>query len=164
MKYISISILIVCIFINGCQPNSHKQIQVKKSIESPIEITRWKSPRHMYSDHDNNLLVIQYVGNKDVINNKYAQFNKDKVYYFINNKHELRIFNDKTKSILLSVPSFKHRPLQAKWINTKLIYLEVYFNPHFGVYWLFDVEKEKVIISELENDGVQAYQQVHGSK
>lgn len=164
MKHISIALLIICLFINGCQSGSKRQIQAGKNVESPADISSWKSPRHMYSSYDNDLLIVQYVKNKDSENNEHAKFNVDKVYYFVNNGNELRIFNDKSKSLLLTIPEFKHRRLHAKWINAKLIYVEMYFNPHFGVYWLFDVEKEKVIVSELENDGLQAYQQVHDPK
>jgi inhibitor of cysteine peptidase len=55
--------------------------------------------------------------------------------------------------LTLRVPGFANRPLEARWINAKLLYLELWFNPHNGAYWIYDVEKEKVLTRELLNDG-----------
>ena len=62
---------------------------------------------------------------------------------------------DTGKSYLLrfTVPAFDWRPLSARWINAKLLYLELWFNPHYGAYWLYDVEQEKILGHELLNDG-----------
>ena len=32
----------------------------------------------------------------------------------------------------------------ARWINPKLLYAEVSFDPHSGAYWVYDVEAQKV--------------------
>ncbi len=62
----------------------------------------------------------------------------------------------------LSVPDYPHRLLRARWVNPKLIYLEVFFNPHYGAYWIFDVEKQAAVAYELQNDGWDAFVQCHG--
>ena len=51
------------------------------------------------------------------------------------------------------VPAFDWRPLSAHWINAKLLYLEVWFNPHYGAWWLYDVDREQILAHELQNDG-----------
>jgi hypothetical protein len=64
----------------------------------------------------------------------------------------------------LSVPKYVGRPLVVKWINPKLIYIDISFNPHYGAYWVYDVETEKIVINEIENDGWDAYQQCTGQE
>ena len=50
-----------------------------------------------------------------------------------------------------------HRQLKATWVNPKLAYLEMWFNPHFGAYWLYDAEKQRVVYKQLENDGINEW-------
>jgi len=35
----------------------------------------------------------------------------------------------------------------ARWINPKLLYAEVSFDPHSGAYWVYDVEAQKVVVT-----------------
>ena len=54
------------------------------------------------------------------------------------------------------------RPMTAKWINAKLLIVEISINPHAGFYWIFDVERGKVLWSEGEIDGNQWWTQCKG--
>lgn len=54
----------------------------------------------------------------------------------------------------------KHRPLRARLINDKLIYLEMWANPHFGAYWIYDLQQKRILVRELQNDGAQASRQL----
>lgn len=65
----------------------------------------------------------------------------------------IEVRTGKPKRLVLSVPKFSHRPLNARWVNAKLLYLELWFNPHNGAYWIYDVERERVLTRELLNDG-----------
>lgn len=84
-------------------------------------------------------------------------------YYFVMSDLEspssVNVFTDKTYSLKMSVKSLEHRPLSAKWVNSKILFIEVSINPHRSAYWLFDVEKEQVISTEFEDDGeIEWYQ------
>ena len=61
----------------------------------------------------------------------------------------------------MSVSEYSHRPLTAKWINAKLLLVELSINPHAGAYWIVDVEKELVVATEAEHDGTAAWNQCH---
>jgi hypothetical protein len=49
--------------------------------------------------------------------------------------------------------------MKAKWVNPKLLFIEMWFNPHYGAYWIFDVEQERVTLRELQHDGLDAWRQ-----
>ena len=41
----------------------------------------------------------------------------------------------------------------ARWINSKLVHIQRYFNPSFGHYCLYDAHARKVILEEFITDG-----------
>ncbi len=65
----------------------------------------------------------------------------------------LLVLRGRQSALSLSVPSYSERPLEARWLNAKLLYLELWFNPRNGVYWIFDVEQERLVLHELMQDG-----------
>lgn len=67
----------------------------------------------------------------------------------------LLVLRGRQPSLTMSVPAYAGRPLEARWLNAKLLYLELWFNPHNGAYWIFDVERERLVIHELMHDGRQ---------
>ncbi len=84
---------------------------------------------------------------------------EERGYSFFFDKSETAIIVDKAGRYLrLSVPRYGHRPFKAHWINSKLLYLEQSFNPHYGAYWIFDVERERIVTHELTDDGYKAYE------
>jgi hypothetical protein len=54
--------------------------------------------------------------------------------------HRVWVMPVDNAAIELSVPTFAHRPLQAHWVNDKLLYLELVVNPRAGVFWLIDLD------------------------
>ncbi len=57
-------------------------------------------------------------------------------------------------ALKISVPAFSKRPLDVRWLNAKLLYIELWFDLHNGAYWIFDIERETMIASEYMNDGM----------
>ena len=51
----------------------------------------------------------------------------------------ISIFTDKSYSLRLSIPPLKYRPLNAKWVNPKILLIKLSINPRRSAYWLFDV-------------------------
>lgn len=49
----------------------------------------------------------------------------------------------------------------VEWINEKLIYIEPWWNPLQGVYFIYDVEQEKIIARELVYNGEKLFEQAH---
>lgn len=56
------------------------------------------------------------------------------------------------------------RPIRARWINEKLLYLELSWNPHAGAYWVFDVDKERIVVSERWLEDILVLQRCYGRK
>lgn len=67
---------------------------------------------------------------------------------------ELLVSRGRQPALKISLPASSHRPLDARWLNAKLLYLEAWFNPHNGAYWILDVELERLVAHELMNDGM----------
>ncbi|NJR16897.1 MAG: hypothetical protein HC785_15080 [Calothrix sp. CSU_2_0] len=84
-------------------------------------------------------------------------------YYFAmsdrDEPNSVNIFADKSYSLKVNIESLKYRPMKAKWVNAKLLFIEVSINPHRSIYWLFDVEKQQVVSAELEEDGEIEWQE-----
>lgn len=153
MKYFYIFLACIVIF-SGCAGNS--------STYMPPDPSNWSKPRHIFSPLQNNLMGVSKIENRKIKNKPEKHYSTDKVYYFVRENgavNSLLVFNSKKKGLRLSIPKYKHRPIRAKWINPKLLYIEVFFNPHYGACWIYDVEREKMIYRELQNDGINAWQQ-----
>ncbi|HEV2665387.1 MAG TPA: hypothetical protein VG324_10765, partial [Blastocatellia bacterium] len=73
------------------------------------------------------------------------------------NLTSVTVFKGGDHLLKINVPQYSYRPLKARWINSKLLYLETWFNPHYGAYWIYDAEREKVITHELMDDGYAAW-------
>ena len=67
----------------------------------------------------------------------------------------LYIFTEREMLIRI-VPSKRdpdYRLRVVKWINEKLLYLEIWWGCVLGTYYVYDVEKEQIIYCEMVNDG-----------
>lgn len=75
------------------------------------------------------------------------------------------VFNERER--LIKIVLKDHYPnfvLDVRWINEKLLYIEVWWGRVLGSYYIFDVEKELVIHKEVINDGTIAFMQWEQSK
>lgn len=112
--------------------------------------------QYIFSSPEQEFLDVAFIPNSDILNIKERNYSVSKSNFFIIKSgptNEILIYTGKEKGIKISVKRYEYRPLSVKWINEKLIYFEVWFNPHFGAYWIYDVIGEKIITHELQNDG-----------
>jgi len=112
--------------------------------------------QYIFSSPQQDLLDVVSIPNSDILNIKERNYSVTKSNFFTlksGQSYEVLIYTGKEKGIKISVKGYEHRPLSVKWINEKLIYFEVWFNPHFGAYWIYDIIGEKPIAYELQNDG-----------
>jgi hypothetical protein len=84
---------------------------------------------------------------------------EDSGNYFVADKTEtsVTVFRGGDYLLKINVPKYSYRPLKARWINSKLLYLQTWFNPRYGAYWIYDVERESVVTHELIDDGYSAW-------
>jgi len=125
-------------------------------------LRRLKAQQPIFSDPDENLLKVRKLKNLTAKESRDKKSSTSGVYYFLEGAAKIIVFNGHDYSLELSVPQYDWRPISARWINPKLIYVSVSFNPHYGAYWIYDVEEGKIIINELDNDGWDAWQQCTG--
>ncbi len=71
------------------------------------------------------------------------------------------IYNERGYLVNLKLLEHSQYEPNIKWINEKLIYVELWWGRILGTYLIFDVEKEQVIYKEMMHDGVLPYQQFH---
>lgn len=118
--------------------------------------------QYIFNSPQQELLDVVSIPNSDILNIKERNYSVSKSNFFTVKSgptNEILIYTGKEKGIKISVKRYEHRPLSGKWINEKLIYFEVWFNPHFGAYWIYDVIGEKIITHELQNDGWASFLQ-----
>lgn len=113
---------------------------------------------YIFSPSDQDLLEVVNIPELDILNidSTARLYNNSRSKFFIIKtgiSNEILILTGNEAGIKLQLKEEKHRPLSANWINEKLIYLEVWFNPHFGAYWIYDIENKKIVMHELQNDG-----------
>ncbi|MEK6653029.1 MAG: hypothetical protein AABY50_08885 [Nitrospirota bacterium] len=140
--------------------NAVSAVQAEESICDWLR--RLKAQQPIFSDvPDENLLMVKKVKNPSAKESRHKTSPSEGIYYFLWKKDDstVIVFVGREYSLELSVPKYDWRPISVKWINPKLIYINIPFNPHYSAYWIYDVEEEKIIIHELENDGWDAWQQ-----
>jgi hypothetical protein len=133
------------------------------------QVRSWPVPRRLFANpdqgkSDQQLLRAEKGKRISVLPDDQHRPSDGGGYFAAEPGNRLRLSTGRDEDVILSVPEFAHRPLAARWINPKLLYLEIWFNPHDGAYWIYDAESEKVLIHELQNDGTDAWQQCHSSQ
>lgn len=81
-------------------------------------------------------------------------------YYFHEDgeSYAIRVFAGGKEDLLIRCDDKPYRPMTAAWINARLLYVEMSNNPRVAVQWIVNVETGKVVLNEIEHDGVQAWQ------
>jgi hypothetical protein len=119
----------------------------------------WKSyPKPFYDQLDSELLRVR-AAEKETEPPPQREFSHNGVYWLAleGRRTEVRLGLAGDRSLRIDVPDYSWRPLEARWVNDKLVYLGVTFNPHAGVYWVFDVVKEKAVLLEHWLEDVDGY-------
>ena len=133
--------------------------------ESVCEQMRtWPAPRPLYARPDRQLLHVEKRQRSAVRPEDQHRPSAGPFYFAMEPGNHIRLSTGTGDDVLLSVPEYADRPLEARWINVKPLYLEVWFNPHSGAYWVYDVESQTVLVNELQNDGRDAWAQCHSGQ
>ena len=135
---------------------------------------KWSEPRIFHStfeDRYNERIVITRTEITD--ETKKHHYSDNKAYWFILQEPDfmksgpwstiIKIFNERDYLINIQLVDHNQYGVKAKWINEKLLYIQVWWGRVLGSYLIYDVEKERVIIKEMLHDGnipFQQYQQV----
>jgi len=154
------SILIICLMI---VLNSASFVQAED--KTCDRLRKLKAPQPFFMDNDDEgLLKVRKVKNPSAKEAQEKTSPASGNYYFIPSYSKGIVFVNRDYSLELSVPEYDFRPLSFGWINPKLIYVDLSLNPNRGAYWIYDVEKEKIILHELDADGWQEWEQCTGKE
>ncbi len=137
---------------------------------------KWKEPRIFHSEfekeYENRIKICRTkLYNKiSEQNEKEKNYSPNKAYWFVVYSPdtmkpgpwstEIRVFNE--RDYIIKIELLDHAAqyvTTTKWINEKLLYIELYWGRVLGTYFIFDAEKEQVIIREMVHDGGIAFQQ-----
>jgi hypothetical protein len=143
---------------------------------------KWKEPRMFHSEFDKNYenrIRISHAQIDEKIllgkNIKERNYSPNKAYWFVANfpdtmkpgpwSTEIRVFNERDYIIKIELVDYAAQYVTTtKWINEKLLYIELWWGRVLGTYFIFDAEKEKVVIREMVHDGGISFQQWQQNK
>ena len=142
---------------------------------------RWKEPRMFHSefdrDYESRIRITQVKVEKKALeeNEKERNYSPNKAYWFVIYSPdtikpgpwstEIRIFNEREYFIKIELLDHAAQYVtKTKWINEKLLYIQLWWGRVLGTYLIFDVEKKKVVIKEMVHDGGIAFQQWQQNK
>ncbi len=146
---------------------------------SPILSTppdKWKEPRIFHAefdkDYENRISVSNVELDKKILeeNEREKNYSPNKAYWYLVNSPdtmkpgpwtaEIIVFNERDYFIEIKLIDYAATyKTTIEWINEKLLYIRFWLGRIAGIYFIFDIEKEKVIIKEMFWDGHQAFQQ-----
>lgn len=157
------------VILTGCAINLRNAKQGHSFHTTP---DNWTESRifHTNIDHhiDKRSNISKVPHNGNVYND--AIFSPNKAYWFSTrdfistdeseNSLIIEIFNERPhlSRIEVSGPYRNFRP-EIRWINQKLLYIEIWWGRVVGTYLIYDVEKEEIVVSEALHDGNIAFQQ-----
>lgn len=134
---------------------------------------KWSEPRTFHSAFDEEFskrivisrVKIKYNGQlkKEFSSNNAYWYHVQSADYHKEGPYTTNILIYNERGYLVSLKLLEHSQYEPniKWINEKLIYVEVWWGRILGTYLIFDVEKEQIIYKEMMHDGVLPYQQYH---
>ena len=136
---------------------------------------KWTEPRTFHSEFEDEFkqrIIISH-GPLDMgLTDKAFSKNKAYWYRFVSPdctksgiwEHVIQIYNERDYLINIEVINPRCGHVRPKWINQKLLYVEIWWGRVLGSYLIFDVESEKVITKEMIHDGGNVFQQHQESK
>jgi hypothetical protein len=78
---------------------------------------------------------------------------------------EIRVFNERDSIIKIELVDHAATYVTSiRWVNEKLLYVQLWWGRILGTYFIFDVEKEKIVIKEMVYDGDIAFEQWQQNK
>lgn len=131
---------------------------------------KWKEPRIYHTSFDKSFDGRITVG-KDIVPVQLTEqhWSSNKTYYFITYSPNFQkkgpwntvisVANESGYFVQVLLTDHKNSSPTAKWINEKLLYIEVWWGRILGTTIIFDVESEKIIHKEMVHWGLIAFQQ-----
>jgi len=129
---------------------------------------RWKKPRIYHTPFDRQFSKQIHIGKNLVSLSKTwtKTWSKNKAYWFAVSDRDtermrqdttISIFNERDHLPQVRLLNHAHSP-KVKWINEKLVYVEVWWGRVLGTTLIYDAERERIVHKEMFRDGTTAFQ------
>jgi hypothetical protein len=147
------------ILIMVCWVASSAYVQASEQKRPPDcdHITSWEQSdadevRLLRINHSNISTLKRYPRPKAPNNTMYKmEHNANRTAYFLEpglKYSKLFVVTANGKTLKLDVPEWTYRPLEAQWLTNNLLKIKMSFNPHAGIYWIFDVNRKRMASSQ----------------
>ena len=70
---------------------------------------------------------------------------------------DIYVFNEREELIHIALIDHDDYERRFEWINEKLLYISIWWGRALGSYYIFDVEKEHLVVKEMMRDGTQPF-------
>jgi len=132
---------------------------------------KWLEPRIFHSDLEDSYesrIQIGRIGREmdDMLG---RVFSPNKAYWFSQTRPNfekegpwstvIRVFNERDSLIAMKIIDHSNYEVKTRWINEKLLYVEMWWGRIVGSYLIFDVEDVKIVAREMMHDGTNPFQQ-----
>ena len=131
---------------------------------------QWTEPRLYHSAFEKEYekrILISRISKMDAAEE--MVFSPNKAYWYSYERPDFKkpgpwsttfhVFNERNDLIGIQLVDHSQYEPAARWINEKLLYIQVWWGRVLGSYLIFDVEKERVVIKEMIHDGQIPFQQ-----
>lgn len=131
---------------------------------------KWSEPRRFHSEfykHYEKRILISH----DILTENTGKkvLSPNKAYWFAVHRPNymkpppwstnISIFNERDYLMNIRFEDHNNYGMKVRWINEKLLYMQVWWGRILGSYLIFDVEKERTVVREMVNDGHIPFQQ-----
>ena len=137
---------------------------------------QWKEPRIFHSEFDKNyenrIRVSHAQSPRQSLekNEKERNYSPNQAYWYVIHppdtlkpgpwSTEIGVFSERDYRISIELTDHAATyPTTVKWINEKLLYIQLWWGRVLGTYFIFDVEMERIVIREMVHDGGIPFQQ-----
>ncbi len=156
----SLCILSSCIVKRGIKQDFHTH---------PSE---WKEPRLYFTEFDRSFEKNIKITRIKLIDKGFVKnFSQNNAYWFVivepdfNNEgpwsSEIYIFNEREYLIKIVLKEHSSYTPEVFWINDKYLHIKVWWGRVLGSIFIYDVEKERIVIKEMIHDGTNIFNQYH---
>ena len=148
-------------------PTAFGHLWLEGGTTHDVEYAAWVGPRHVYRPAPTGpMFVFKSVPVETLDECKDVTVNADGAYRFgrrvlANNSETLVVVTDGYAVQVSSVHSW--RPIAAQWVNNHVLHIRRAHTEQEAYYCLYDVERRRVILEELEEDGGATWDKLTGT-
>jgi len=125
------------------------------------DYSRWDGPRHVYQRPARPLFQFKPIAPRLLAECGGLTPNADRTRWFGTAGKGSEVLRVLTEQRAVEVSSLHGwRPIEARWLNAKLIYIYRTADEHSGYYCIYDAAAGEVLVEETERDGADVWRRI----